>query len=129
MPNSHGLLRRIIRKGIGGESLVTAGQPTHATHPEVCRRVSRIQLILLSSCTKHNLELLQLLRRSELTPGIDACEYAARRDTLLSLMPSTCLAILSAAAESFMTGHIPYPYRQVRHQSRQYGITSVLHYI
>lgn len=61
------------------------------------------------------LALVQLIAESELTPGIKASEYAARREALLSLIPSASTAIIPAATGAFMTGHIPYPYRQAGH--------------
>ena len=57
--------------------------------------------------------LLQLVRPGELTPGILASEYAARRETLVNALPQGSMAIIAAALGQFMTGNIPYPYRQV----------------
>lgn len=48
----------------------------------------------------------------ELTPGITATEYAARRRALAASMPVGALAVLAAAPTVYMTGVIPYPYRQ-----------------
>ncbi|GIL55550.1 hypothetical protein Vafri_11107 [Volvox africanus] len=64
-----------------------AGQPTATTHPE-------------------------LLKPHELTPGIPASEYRARRNRLGQLLPPGGAAILPAAATTYMSGVIPWPYRQ-----------------
>ncbi|GIL85310.1 hypothetical protein Vretimale_10733 [Volvox reticuliferus] len=64
-----------------------AGQPTATTHPE-------------------------LLDPHELTPGIPASEYRARRNRLGQLLPPGGAAILPAAATTYMSGVIPWPYRQ-----------------
>ncbi|GFR48221.1 hypothetical protein Agub_g10081 [Astrephomene gubernaculifera] len=64
-----------------------AGQPIHATHPE-------------------------LIAPHELTPGIPASEYRARRQRLAALLPPGGAAILPAAATAYMSGVIPWPYRQ-----------------
>jgi hypothetical protein len=48
----------------------------------------------------------------ELTPGISAREYAARRSTLAASLPVGGMAVLGAATTVYMTGVIPFPYRQ-----------------
>ena len=48
----------------------------------------------------------------ELTPGITASEYADRRRALAAALPVGALAVLTAAPTVYMTGVIPYPYRQ-----------------
>ncbi|GAQ92241.1 Putative Xaa-Pro aminopeptidase [Klebsormidium nitens] len=63
------------------------GQPSPETHPE-------------------------LLAPGEVTPGISAAEYAARRSALLALLPPRSVALLPAAPPVYMAGVIPYPYRQ-----------------
>lgn len=41
-------------------------------------------------------------------------EYALRRERLCSVLPENSLVVLSAAQTVYMSGIIPYPYRQVR---------------
>ncbi|KAG2424574.1 hypothetical protein HXX76_014454 [Chlamydomonas incerta] len=64
-----------------------AGQPTSATHPE-------------------------LLAPEQLTPGVTAAEYAARRRQLSELLPPGSIAVLPSASTTYMAGVIPWPYRQ-----------------
>lgn len=64
-----------------------AGQPTWHTHPE-------------------------LLRPSELQPGITTDELGQRRQRLCQAMGSGSLAIVPAASIVYMSGVIPYVYRQ-----------------
>ncbi|GLC43480.1 hypothetical protein PLESTB_001561700 [Pleodorina starrii] len=64
-----------------------AGQPTAVTHPE-------------------------LVAPHELTPGIPASEYRERRHRLGQLLPPGGAAVLPAAATTYMSGVIPWPYRQ-----------------
>jgi len=64
-----------------------AGQPTPATHPE-------------------------LLAPGELWPGLAAAEFAERRRRLAAALPPRSLVVLPSAAQTFMAGVIPYPYRQ-----------------
>eukprot|EP00878_Enallax_costatus_P017370 GHUV01018243.1.p1 GENE.GHUV01018243.1~~GHUV01018243.1.p1 ORF type:complete len:479 (+),score=103.96 GHUV01018243.1:841-2277(+) len=66
---------------------LVAGQPTHYTHPDV-------------------------LGPDELAPGIHAKEFAARRRNLARLIPPGSIAIVPAASQVYITGVIPYPYRQ-----------------
>ncbi|KAK9908284.1 hypothetical protein WJX75_005446 [Coccomyxa subellipsoidea] len=66
---------------------VVAGQPIHETHPH-------------------------LLSEGQLWPGVTAAEFAARRRRLANAMPPGGIAVLPAATPVFMTGAIPYPYRQ-----------------
>ncbi|EFJ50376.1 hypothetical protein VOLCADRAFT_58370, partial [Volvox carteri f. nagariensis] len=54
----------------------------------------------------------QLLAPRELTPGIEASEYRARRHRLSQLLPPGGSAVLPAAATTYMSGVIPWPYRQ-----------------
>jgi Xaa-Pro aminopeptidase len=56
--------------------------------------------------------VIQLLAPGEITPGISATEYAARRSALLALLPPNSAAILPVAPMVYMAGVIPYPYRQ-----------------
>jgi hypothetical protein len=63
------------------------GQPTPATHPE-------------------------LLGPGELAPGLHFTEFQQRRQHLANVMQPGSLAIVPAAAVSYITGVIPYPYRQ-----------------
>jgi len=64
-----------------------AGQPTHSTHPEV-------------------------LGPQELAPGLHVNEFRHRRDALARLMPRGSIAIIPAASTTFVSGVVPYPYRQ-----------------
>eukprot|EP00198_Chlamydomonas_reinhardtii_P000397 XP_001689732.1 predicted protein [Chlamydomonas reinhardtii] len=64
-----------------------AGQPISSTHPE-------------------------LLAPGQLTPGVTAAEYAARRRQLSELLPPGSIAVLPSAATTYMAGVIPWPYRQ-----------------
>ncbi|KAF6266603.1 peptidase M24, structural domain-containing protein [Scenedesmus sp. NREL 46B-D3] len=64
-----------------------AGQPTHCTHPNV-------------------------LGLDELAPGLHISEFQARRRNLARLMPPGSIAIIPAASLAYVTGVIPYPYRQ-----------------
>jgi hypothetical protein len=54
----------------------------------------------------------QLLAPGELAPGLHCSEFAARRQRLAAAIPPTSLAIIPAAAIAYITGVIPYPYRQ-----------------
>lgn len=54
----------------------------------------------------------QLLGPDELAPGINAAEFEARRQALAQLMQPGEIALAPAASQSFVTGVIPYPYRQ-----------------
>lgn len=56
--------------------------------------------------------LLQLLGVGELAPGIHQAELEQRRQALSSSMPSNSIAIVPAANTWYITGAIPYPYRQ-----------------
>eukprot|EP00899_Mesostigma_viride_P015856 jgi/Mesvir1/24271/Mv10971-RA.2 len=64
-----------------------AGQPTYATHPEI-------------------------VGPDELTPGIKVSEYAARRAALLERLPPKSAVLLTSQPAQYMSGIIPYPYRQ-----------------
>lgn len=55
----------------------------------------------------------QLLAPNELTPGISAEEYRLRRQRLADMLPHGAVAVLPAAATTYMAGVIPWPYRQV----------------
>lgn len=56
--------------------------------------------------------LVQVLGSDELAPGIHVAEFAARRRNLARLIPPGSIAIIPAASQAFITGVIPYPYRQ-----------------
>ncbi|KAL4859087.1 Intermediate cleaving peptidase 55 [Chlorella vulgaris] len=94
MAANPGALRRAAARFVAAtqsaESLraaALAGQPTPLTHPE-------------------------LLQPGELLPGVPAAEFAARRDRLAALLPPGGIAVLPAAPLVYMSGVIPYPYRQ-----------------
>ncbi|KXZ55090.1 hypothetical protein GPECTOR_3g245 [Gonium pectorale] len=57
-------------------------------------------------------KFIYLLAAHELTPGISAAEYRERRQRLAALLPPGGVAILPAAGVSYMSGAIPWPYRQ-----------------
>lgn len=81
--------RRLLHSFPGGslERAAAAGQPTHFTHPEV-------------------------LDQGQVAPGLHYTELAQRRQNLANLMPPGSLAVIPAASLAFVTGVIPYPYRQ-----------------
>ena len=57
---------------------------------------------------------MQLLAEGEIWPGIQAAEFAARRKSLADALPPGGIAVIPAASRTFMTGAIPYAYRQAR---------------
>ncbi|OLN85162.1 Intermediate cleaving peptidase 55 [Colletotrichum chlorophyti] len=63
------------------------GQPVHETHPHI-------------------------LNAGEITPGITAQEYWARRARLAEKLPEGGVAVLSAADLKYRSGAVFYPYRQ-----------------
>jgi Xaa-Pro aminopeptidase len=48
----------------------------------------------------------------EVTPGISAAEFHSRRRALVELMPPGAVAVVASAQQAYITGMIPYPYRQ-----------------
>lgn len=54
----------------------------------------------------------QVLGPDELAPGLHISEFQARRRNLARLMPPGSIAIIPAASLAYVTGVIPYPYRQ-----------------
>ena len=60
---------------------------------------------------------MQLLAEGEIWPGMAAEEFAARRKRLADGLPPGGVAIIPAASRTFMTGAIPYAYRQAGHLS------------
>ena len=56
--------------------------------------------------------MLQLLAEGEIWPGMAAEEFAARRKRLADALPPGGVAVVPAASRTFMTGAIPYAYRQ-----------------
>jgi hypothetical protein len=54
----------------------------------------------------------QVLGPDELAPGLHVSEFKARRRNLARLMPPGSIAIIPAASLAYVTGVIPYPYRQ-----------------
>ena len=67
--------------------IVRIAQPTAATHPH-------------------------LMNDGELTPGIQASEYASRRARFGELLPEGCLALFPAASQAHMGHDVPFPYHQ-----------------
>jgi Aminopeptidase P, N-terminal domain len=55
---------------------------------------------------------VQLLAEDEVAPGVTFAELEARRGRLAEALPAGALAILPSAPQRYMTGVIPYPYRQ-----------------
>ena len=55
---------------------------------------------------------VQDLLEGEAAPGISFAELAARRARLCEALPDHSLTLLPSAPQRFMTGVIPYPYRQ-----------------
>lgn len=110
MSKSAGLLRRLVPRQPC--AAVCAGQPTHATHPEV-RSCTGGACLDHAEAPEHA-RLPQLLAEGEIWPGVTGAELAARRQRLADLMPVGGVAVLPAAQKVCMTGAIPYPYRQAR---------------
>lgn len=79
-------VQRQARRALGASRII-AGQPTPETHPE-------------------------LLRDGEVQPGITAAEFAARRTALAAQLPEGGLALVQANPQVFMSGVVPYPFRQ-----------------
>ncbi|MBA0783326.1 hypothetical protein Gotri_001056, partial [Gossypium trilobum] len=83
------------------------GQPTSASHPQVC----------FLTCPHHSdafyfMFASQLMKEGEITPGIATKEYISRRKRLLELLPENSLAIIAAAPVKMMTDVVPYTFRQ-----------------
>lgn len=55
---------------------------------------------------------MQVLGPDELAPGLHIKEFIARRRNLARLIPPGSIAIVPAASLAYVTGVIPYPYRQ-----------------
>lgn len=55
---------------------------------------------------------MQVLDKGELAPGLHYSELQQRRQNLAHLMPPGSLAVIPAASLAFVTGVIPFPYRQ-----------------
>jgi hypothetical protein len=53
-----------------------------------------------------------VLDKGQVAPGLHYTELAQRRQNLANLMPPGSLAVIPAASLAFVTGVIPYPYRQ-----------------
>lgn len=107
---SGGVLRRAAQRILrDGSNKVVAGQPTSATHPQVCP-----SFWAAKQCqpVTNILAVLQLLGLNEVTPGVTAGEFAQRRTCLAASLPANSIAILPAASMQYMSGVIPYPYRQ-----------------
>lgn len=82
-------------------------------HPPTRTRPHTLATSQPSPTLRYRHHHCQLMAAHELTPGIPALEYAARRQRLANILPSGGAAIMPAAATTFMSGAIPYPYRQV----------------
>lgn len=106
--------KRHLQRVLSGNGRVVAGQPTHETHPEVCTYESLFTVVALHIFCKITIAVfkMQLLAEGDISPGISAAEFAERRDKLARSLPPGGLAVLQAAPQTFMTGVIPYPYRQ-----------------
>lgn len=55
---------------------------------------------------------VQLIYPGELTPGVAAEEYAGRRRKLMAGLPPNSLVVLPSASTTYMSGVVPYLYRQ-----------------
>jgi len=53
-----------------------------------------------------------VLDKGEVAPGLHFSELQQRRRNLANLMPPGSVAIIPAASMAYVTGVIPYPYRQ-----------------
>ena len=82
-----GAAARVARKTTAAARRVIAGQPTPETHPE-------------------------LLRAGEIQPGIASTEFAERRRRFADVLPQGGLAVLRSSPQVFMSGVVPYPFRQ-----------------
>jgi hypothetical protein len=78
---------RAAQRAAAATRRLVVGQPTPETHPE-------------------------LLRVGEIQPGIAAEEFALRRQQLAERLPDGGVAVLQASRQVFMSGVVPYPYRQ-----------------
>ena len=65
---------------------------------------------------------MQLLAEGEIWPGLAAEEFAARRKRLADALPPGGVAVIPAASRTFMTGAIPYAYRQAGHPLHQHAV-------
>eukprot|EP00884_Botryococcus_braunii_P006302 jgi/Botrbrau1/15673/Bobra.4_1s0054.1 len=77
----------LLRRAAPSLRAFFVGQPCHRTHPE-------------------------LVGPGEVMPGIPAAEFQARRKALVDAMPAGGAAVVASAQLAYMTGMIPYPYRQ-----------------
>lgn len=57
-------------------------------------------------------EPAQLVGPGEVAPGISGTEFRSRRRALAEAMPPGAVAVVASAPQAYMTGMIPYPYRQ-----------------
>jgi hypothetical protein len=55
---------------------------------------------------------VQLLHEGEIAPGLTLAELKLRRRQLAAKLPDDSVAIIASAPQRFVTGIIPYPYRQ-----------------
>lgn len=53
----------------------------------------------------------ELLAEGELSPGMTAAEFAARRMRLAECLPAGAVALVAAPPVTYMSGAVPYPYR------------------
>lgn len=56
--------------------------------------------------------MMQLLKEGQIWPGVHASEFAVRRRHLAEALPPGGIAVVPSAAKVFMTGQVPYTYRQ-----------------
>ncbi|KAF5836291.1 peptidase M24, structural domain-containing protein [Dunaliella salina] len=84
----------------------------HTQDAQPCACLDGLKDPLDAGVRLRRLALLQLLAEGELTPGIQASEYAQRRERLCRALPPGSVVVLQAANPQYMAGIIPYPYRQ-----------------
>ena len=53
-----------------------------------------------------------MLGIGEILPGITATEFATRRRTLMERLPIGSVMIIAAGSVKYMSGIVPYPFRQ-----------------
>ncbi|KAI8325641.1 hypothetical protein GQ54DRAFT_295243 [Martensiomyces pterosporus] len=87
--NKSGLLSALLQTAKSNNPITSQwyGQPTHETHPH-------------------------LVAEGEVTPGITAAEYEARRQRLLSSLPNGSSLVVFSSRMFFVSPHVFHAYRQ-----------------
>ena len=68
------------------------------------------ELVEVENTTTHP----HLLAPGELTPGVPASEYAARRLALAAALPEGAIAVFPSAPPAYMGHDVPHPYHRLR---------------